>query len=224
MQNGSVLVKTLAAAAGLVALCLAAQDGFTALLEGNSAPGFEMGSPNWVVEDGVLALKDRTDGKMINANYLWTRQQYGDFILHIEFKVLPERANSGVFIRTADRKDPVQTGIEIQVGNAPADRPLGRGSVGGLYDLLAPRVNAYKPNEWNRYVITCRGPRILIELNGQTTAEANLDEWVEARKNPDGSPNKFRTPLKDFARRGYIGLQDHGSPVWYRNVRIKPLD
>jgi hypothetical protein len=224
MQIQRMSLKTLAAAAALSALSFAAQDGFIALLERNSAPGFEMGSPNWVVENGVLALKDRTDGKMINANYLWTRQQYGDFILHIEFKVLPERANSGVFIRTADRKDPVQTGIEVQVGNAPADRPLGRGSVGGLYDLLAPRVNAYKPDEWNRYVITCRGPRITIELNGQVTAEANLDQWVEARKNPDGSPNKFRTPLKDFARRGYIGLQDHGSPVWYRNIRIKPLD
>lgn len=216
--------KALPVAAVLAVLCSAAQDGFIPLLERNSAPGFEMGSPNWVVEDGVLALKDRTDGKMINANYLWTKQQYGDFILQIEFKVLPERANSGVFIRTADRKDPVQTGIEIQVANAPADRPLGRGSVGGLYDLLAPRVNAYKPDNWNRYVITCRGPRITIELNGQVTADANLDEWVEARKNPDGSPNKFRTALKDFARRGYIGLQDHGSPVWYRNIRIKPLD
>ncbi len=224
MRNRPVILKTLCAAAGAAAVCLAAQDGFIALLERNSAPGFEMGSPNWVVENGVLALKDRTDGKMINANYLWTKQQYGDFILQIEFKVLPERANSGVFIRTADRKDPVQTGIEIQVGNAPADRPLGRGSVGGLYDLLAPRVNAYKPNDWNRYVLTCRGPRITVELNGQITAEANLDQWVEARKNPDGSPNKFRTPLKDFARKGYIGLQDHGSPVWYRNIRIRPLD
>jgi len=187
-------------------------------------PGFESGSPYWVIEDGVLALKDRTDGKMINANYLWTKEQYGDFVLELEYKVPPERANSGVFLRTADRKDPVQTGIEIQVGNAPADRPLGRGSVGGLYDLLAPRVNAHKVGEWNKYVITCLGPRIRVELNGQLTADANLDEWVEARKNPDGSPNKFRTPLKDFARRGYIGLQDHGVPVWYRNIRIRKLD
>ena len=36
--------------------------------------------------------------------------------------------------------------------------------------------------------------------------------------------NKFRKPLKDFARRGHIGLQDHARPMWYRNIRIKRLD
>jgi hypothetical protein len=208
----------------LLAGLLSAQKGFVVLFDGRNLDHFMNITPHWVIENGVLALKDRNDGKMVNANYLWTKEQYGDFVLELEYKVMPDRANSGVFIRTADPKDPVQTGIEIQVGNAPADRPLGRGSVGGIYDLVAPRVNAHKPGEWNQYVITCRGPEIQVELNGQLTAKANLDQWTEARKNPDGSPNKFRKPLKDFARRGYIGFQDHGSPVWYRNIRIRKLD
>lgn len=208
----------------LLAGLLGAQKGFVVLFDGQNLDHFMNITPHWVIENGVLALKDRNDGKMVNANYLWTKEQYGDFVLELEYKVLPDRANSGVFIRTADPKDPVQTGIEIQVGNAPPDRPLGRGSVGGIYDLVTPRVNAHKPGEWNQYVITCRGPEIQVELNGQLTARANLDQWTEARKNPDGSPNKFRKPLKDFARRGYIGFQDHGSPVWYRNIRIRKLD
>ena len=52
----------------------------------------------------------------------------------------------------------------------------------------------------------------------------DLDQWTEPNKNPDGSKNKFAKPLKDFARKGYIGLQDHGRPVWYRNIKIKKLE
>ena len=200
----------------LPAAALAAEPGFVKL--------FNLRSP-WVIEDGgVLALKDRTDGKMRNANYLWSREQFGDFALELEYRTPDGQANSGVFIRTADINDPVQTGIEIQVGNWPEDRPADRGSVGGIYNLVAPVRNAHKAGAWNRYAITCKGSRITVVLNGVTTAEADLDQWTEARKNPDGSPNKFRKPLKEFARKGYIGFQDHGSPVWYRNIRIKRLD
>jgi hypothetical protein len=177
---------------------------------------------NWAVENGVIVLKDRTDRQEHNDNYLWTRQPYGNFVLDLEFKV-SQGTNSGVFIRTSNMKDPVQTGIEIQIGNLPAGRPLARGSVGGIYDLVAPKANALKPDDWNRYTITCDGPRISVALNGQVVSEANLDLWTEARKNPDGTPNKFDRALRDFARSGYVGLQDHGTPVSYRNIRIKPL-
>ena len=51
----------------------------------------------------------------------------------------------------------------------------------------------------------------------------DLDQWTVARKNPDGTPNKFSTPMKDMPRVGHIGLQDHNDPVWYRNIRIKEL-
>jgi hypothetical protein len=118
----------------------------------------------------------------------------------------------------------VQTGIEIQVGSLAPGRPLGKGSVGGIYDLVAPRTNALKPDDWNRYTITCEGPKISVVLNGQAVSEANLDQWTEARKSPDGTANKFTRAMKDFARSGLVGLQDHGTPVWYRNIRIKPLN
>ena len=51
----------------------------------------------------------------------------------------------------------------------------------------------------------------------------DVDEWTTPRMNPDGTENKFEKALKDFPRNGYIGFQDHGDPVWYRNVRIKEL-
>lgn len=200
----------------LPAAALGAEPGFVKLLD--------LKSPWAIEEGGVLALKDRTDGKMRNANYLWTREPYGDFAIELEYKAPEGRANSGVFVRTADIDNPVQTGIEIQVGNWPAGGEAGRTSVGGIYDLVAPARNAHKAGAWNKYAITCKGSRITVVLNGITTAEADLDRWTEARKNPDGSPNKFRKPLKEFARKGYIGFQDHGSPVWYRNIGIKRLD
>jgi hypothetical protein len=177
----------------------------------------------WVIENEVLSLTGRTDTKMRNENYLWTKEKYGDFILDLDYRVPPERANSGVFIRTSDLADPVQTGIEIQVGNANPNRPVSNGSVGGIYDLVAPRRQVHKPGEWNHYRITCKGPFISVMLNGEQVSEANLENWTEPQKNPDGSKNKFRRALKDFAREGYIGFQDHGTPVSYRNVRIRRL-
>ena len=56
---------------------------------------------------------------------------------------------------------------------------------------------------------------------GRTATEATLDLWTEWRK--DGAPNHFERPLREFAGGGYVGLQDHGSPLWHRNNRIKAL-
>ncbi len=198
------------------------QDGFVTLFNGKDLSGWQSAS-NWAVEDGVLTLKNRSDRQEHNDNYLWAEGTYSDFILDLEFKVA-HGTNSGVFLRTSDPKDPVWTGLEIQVGSASPDRPLGRGSVGGIYDLVAPSVNALRPDEWNRYTITCDGPKVTVVLNGQQVSEANLDLWTETGRNPDGSPNKFKKPIREFARSGLVGLQDHGTPVWYRNIRIKPLN
>jgi hypothetical protein len=52
----------------------------------------------------------------------------------------------------------------------------------------------------------------------------NLDQWTVAGKNPDGSPNRFKTAYKNMPRTGYIGLQEGGTPVWFRNIRLKSLD
>jgi hypothetical protein len=198
-----------------------ANDGSTILFDGKSLNGWRP-APNWAIEDGVLTLKNRNDRQEHNDNYLWTEKQYGDFVLDVDFKVA-QGTNSGVFLRTTDRMDPVQTGLEIQIASLPQGRPLAKGSVGGIYDLVAPRVNALNSEDWNHYTITCKGSNITVVLNGQQVSEANLDQWTEAKKSPDGTPNKFTRAMKDFARAGYVGLQDHGTPVWYRNIRIKPL-
>jgi hypothetical protein len=51
----------------------------------------------------------------------------------------------------------------------------------------------------------------------------NLDEFTEPNKRPDGTSHKFDVAYKDHPRKGYIGLQDHGSPCWFKNIKLREL-
>jgi len=83
-------------------------------------------NPGWVVEDGAMA---RTKG----AGDIWTKDRFGNFALELEFTT---EGNSGIFIRTDNPRDCVQTGLEIQVLQ-PVAKP-GKHSCGALYDAVAP--------------------------------------------------------------------------------------
>jgi hypothetical protein len=172
---------------------------------------------HWSMADGVLVAKDH--------DTLWTKESYGDFILDLEFKVAKE-SNSGVFLRSADTKN-VLAALEIQVHDSTDSSKYGM--VGAIYDAMPPTKKMAKPvGEWNRFTITCRDNLVTVVFNGEEVINADLNKWPEAKKNPDGTPNKFPTALKDFARKGQIGLQGlHGkaqAPVWYRNLKIKVLE
>jgi hypothetical protein len=200
----------------LAALPAAADDKATPLFNGTDFTGWQTadGKPvpkGWVVKDGAMCRE-------APAGDIWTKQRYGDFVLELEFKA---SGNSGVFIRTDNPKDNVQTGIEIQV-DVPAAKP-GKHSVGALYDLVPPTKDNTKKGEWNSMRVTVKGSHITVEINGEKVNEMDLDKWTEGGKNPDGSKNKFKTALKDFKREGYIGLQEHGSNVCYRNIKLTPL-
>jgi hypothetical protein len=77
--------------------------------------------------------------------------------------------------------------------------------------------------EWNHLQIKCDRALIEVELNGQRVSRINLDEWTKPNKRPDGSDHKFDVAYKDHPRKGYIGLQDHGSDCWYKNIKLKLL-
>jgi len=172
---------------------------------------------SWAMEDGVLHA--------VGHGTIWTKASYGDFALDMEFKVA-KGANSGVFLRAGDIKD-VLSALEIQVHENTDGSRIGM--VGALYDAKAPSKNVAKPaGEWNHYTITCKGSRLSLVFNGEQVLNVDLNDWAEPHKNPDGTQNKFGKALKDYARKGPIGLQGihgrEGQPVWFRNLKIKVLD
>ena len=176
-----------------------------------------IGGEHWKWEDGTLVAKDHET--------LWTKESYGNFILDLEFKVAKE-SNSGVFLRSSDIKN-VLGALEIQVHeNADGSK---YGMVGAIYDAMPPSKPMAKPvGEWNRFTITCKDSLVSVVFNGEEVIHADLNDWPEKGKNPDGTPNKFPKALKDFSRTGPLGLQGlHGkaqAPVWYRNLKIKVLE
>jgi hypothetical protein len=155
---------------------------------------------------------------------IWSTARYGNFIVDLEFKC-EEETNSGVFVRTDNTIEWLHTGIEIQIlqNAATAKTPLN--ATGAIYDCKgADRAVTLKPaGEWSRFTVICQDNWIHVMLNGELINSMDLDLWTEAGKNPDGSKNKFKTAYKDMAREGHIGLQYHGHPVWFRNVRVKAL-
>jgi hypothetical protein len=196
--------------------------GFAPLFNGNDLAGWMNAGGNqpgkaWLVQDNVLVLEKGPDKKNPGGD-IWTRERFGDFVLDLEFKTT---GNSGVFIRTDNPRDNVQTGIEFQVDNPGGPS---RTSVGSAYDLKAPTKNAARRDDWNRFIISAVGPRLTAELNGEKIIDMNLDDWTTPAMNPDGSKNKFRRALKDFRRDGHIGFQDHGANVMYRNVYIRRVE
>lgn len=149
----------------------------------------------------------------------------GDFELALEFKLSP-KCNSGIFVRTSPLeprpgKDVGFNGIEIALDDTTT---AGLHDTGAIYDLVAPRENRMKPaGEWNAARIVSRGGRLEVSINGAVVSTIDLDEWTEPNKRPDGSAHKFDVAYADHPRRGYIGLQDHGSDCWFRNVKLRPL-
>lgn len=161
------------------------------------------------------------------CNYMLVYEKpVGNFQLSLDFKISP-KCNSGVFVRTfplkpRPEKDVGYNGIEIAIDDTTTN---GFHDTGAIYDLVAPSRNAMKPvGEWNHLMVTCDHNTITVEINGDRVNHIDLDQWTTPNKRPDGTDHKFDIAYKEHPREGYIGLQDHGSDCWYRNIKLKVLD
>ncbi|MFA7691438.1 MAG: DUF1080 domain-containing protein [Candidatus Hydrogenedentes bacterium] len=170
----------------------------------------------WSFENGVLTTRGKGD--------IWTQASYGNFMLNVEYKC-EDNTNSGIFFRCTDIKNSVQSALEIQILQNNDDYKNPKHHCGGLFDCKEPaRLLVKKAGEWNHCVVVAKDKNVYVLLNGEQVLGLNLDLWTEAHKNPDGTPNKYKNAYKDMALEGVVGLQDHGQPVSFRNLRIKELD
>ncbi|WP_435017014.1 family 16 glycoside hydrolase [Tundrisphaera sp. TA3] len=177
----------------------------------------------WTWADGVIRCQPGPN------EYGWLRLpvEVGNFVLRIEWKV-PPKGNAGIFLRArpvpwafapSDRSKvqvgalgldwPSRSGLELQAQDDPG--VANRYSSGSLYRHAAPATNPTHPpgGEWNRYTVRARGTRVDVWSNGTQVLDTLLDQ------HPETLPTLPTPPL-----RGYIGLQNHGAPAEYRNVRL----
>ena len=177
----------------------------------------------WSFDNGVLtATEDQC---------IWTREQYENFVLDLEFKNAPG-TNSGVFVYCSDVDDFIPNSVEVQIADdfSPKWSKMPRTwQCAAIFGHLAAAKSAVKkPGEWNRMTINCKGPRIRVMLNGEMVTKMDMRKWTSAKKNPDGSdiPPWLSKPLAGLATKGHIGLQGkHGGvPIYFRTLKIKNVD
>ncbi len=151
-------------------------------------------------------------------------QVWQDYTLTMDFRI-SQKCNSGVFVRTwplvpRPGKDVGFNGIEIAIDDTSTQ---GYHDTGAIYDLVRPNRNAMHPaGQWNHLVINSKDQLLEVELNGVKVTRMDMDEWTQPNRRPDGSEHKFDIAYKMHPRKGYIGLQDHGSDCWYKNIKILP--
>ena len=167
----------------------------------------------WRVQDGYMEVR---------GGDIQTKREFGDFQLHLELwlPLLAEakgqaRANSGIYLQGA---------YEIQVLDSYG-LVSDAGDCGAIYSIAPPTVNACRPPEtWQTFDVFFRAAR--FDAQGKKTSNAVVSVlqngiWIHhcleiPKPTPGGGDNDPKT--------GPILLQDHGCPIRFRNIWIRPLE
>jgi len=185
----------------------------------------------WYIEDGMLVCESSGKGEAGFGGDIIYDKQFTNFDLKLEW-MIEEGGNAGIFFLAQEVPgwEIWRTAPEYQIldnfGNH-IDNTLGENGnrrAGSLYDLIPPDPqNAKGPGEWNTAEIISYEGTIVFKMNGENTMEFHLwtpawNEMIANSKFPDYNPD-----WANVAKTGYIGLQDHGHAVWFRNIKIREL-
>lgn len=176
--------------------------GFHPLFNGKNLSEFNVGDARvrWTVDKDGKIVTESAQG-----NYLRTNDLYQNFTLSLDYRI-SAGGNSGVGIRTPVGGWPSADGMEVQILDQPDSAPIFSGSLGSLYRNLPPvrRADLRSP-EWNRLVIKADGPMVGVWINGHLVNHGNVARHYV---------------LRSRSRTGWIGFQDHGGKVEFRNIEI----
>lgn len=198
------------------------ENGWQLLIQDDSTKGWHtyLGDEvvGWEVVDGVLSTQGR-NGDIV------TDEEYENFELLVEWKI-EEQGNSGVFyyvVESPGNKRMHETGPEFQIidnDNYPQELTEQQ-KTGALSDVLAPHAAAGNPiGAWNLTKIVANEGAVEHWLNGEKILEYQLGSEDLAQ---EITASKFAELPYAKVRKGRIGLQDHGNPVYYKDIKIKKL-
>ena len=188
----------------------------------------------WEVADGMLMV-NATDGKESgNGGDIITTEQYSDFILDWEWKMLTKGGNSGVkyFVKEGlSSNEKYGAGLEYQILDDEnfswmlegKMQPGDYRTLASLYEIYPAENKSPKPlGEWNQSRIVVQGRHVEHWLNGIKVLEYERGSEDFRKKVAESKFNQFENFGE--ATEGHILLQDHGSKMAFRNIRIKELD
>jgi len=211
------------------------KEGWVLLFNGKNFDGWRQCNgtampANWVLEENamkVFTAADKKPGEGSNGDILFSGKKFKNFELSIDWKA-SKMANSGIFynVREVPGKPIYYAAPEVQVlDNVDAtDNKIDSHLAGSLYDMLPADPKTVKPvGTWNTMVIKVKDGKVTHIQNGVVVCSYTLwtPEWDAMV-----AKSKFKTfPgfTEGIAKEGFIGLQDHGYPVWFRNIKIREL-
>jgi len=208
------------------------------LFDGTSTDGWRAYNgvslpPQWVIEDGALTFdterrleSEKKGGKDI----IYAAEEFDNFELHLEWKI-PEGGNSGVLYHIQEGDwGPPEVSPEYQllddlkweeINNAKLEEWQKTGADYAMYVPDKEQKIVKPAGEWNTSRIIFTPEQVEHWLNGKKIL--SFVPWSE-----DWEKRKDEGKWKDFPKygtfkKGYIGLQDHDSPLWFKNIKIKKL-